>query len=205
LSNSEPVDYVVSPGKGLLRPALQCPSPNQDDRPHGVSPALVILHGISLPPGEYGGEYIQALFTNCLDKNAHPYFQEIEGLQVSAHVLIRRDGELIQFVPFERRAWHAGESSFRGRNSCNDFSIGIELEGSDEVPYTDEQYRHLIAVICAINDAYPDMSSRQIAGHCDVAPERKTDPGPAFDWLRLYDGLALRQSNVHGVPGASLT
>ena len=189
MSTIEAVQYAVSPGAGLLRPAVQCPSPNQDERPGGVSPELIIVHGISLPPGEFGGQQIESLFTKCLDWNAHPYFQEIEGMRVSAHLLIRRDGEVIQFVPFGRRAWHAGESSFRGRSCCNDFSIGIELEGTDEVPYTDEQYRHLVAAVLAISDAYPEISPRHIAGHCDVAPGRKTDPGPAFNWLRLYDEL----------------
>jgi len=172
-----------------LRPAIQCPSPNQDERPGGALPELIIVHGISLPPGEFGGKQIESLFTNCLDWNAHPYFQGIEGMQVSAHLLIRRDGEVIQFVPFGRRAWHAGVSSFRGRTCCNDFSIGIELEGTDEMPYTDEQYRHLVAAVLAISNAYAEISPRHIAGHCDVAPGRKTDPGPAFDWLRLYDEL----------------
>ena len=183
------VSYTVSPGAGLLRPARQCPSPNQDERPAGASPELIIVHGISLPPGEFGGDEIESLFTNCIDWNAHAYFQEIEGLKVSAHLLIRRCGTVIQFVPFGRRAWHAGESSFRGRSCCNDFSIGIELEGTDDEPYTDEQYRHLADTISAIIKAYPQISTRHIAGHCDVSPGRKTDPGPAFDWLRLYDGL----------------
>jgi len=175
---------------GLLNHARQCPSPNQDDRPDGMSPELIIVHGISLPPGEFGGTHIEFLFNNCLDWNAHPYFQELEGTQVSAHLLIRRDGELVQFVPFDRRAWHAGESRFRGRKQCNDFSIGIELEGTDASRYADQQYAQLTAAIRAIMIAYPVISTRTIAGHCDVAPGRKTDPGPAFDWLRLYDGLA---------------
>jgi AmpD protein len=189
LSSTETASYAVSPGAGLLRPAMQCPSPNQDERPPGALPELIIIHGISLPPGEYGGPHIESLFTNCLDWQSHPYFQEIEGMQVSAHLLIRRTGEVIQFVPFKRRAWHAGESSFMGRSCCNDFSIGIELEGTDDTPYADEQYDRLTAVVLAIIDAYPRISTRRIAGHCDVAPGRKTDPGPAFDWLRLYDGL----------------
>jgi AmpD protein len=154
-----------------------------------MQPELIIIHGISLPPGNFGGSRVQEFFTNSLDCDAHPYFEEIRDLRVSAHLLIRRDGELIQFVPFGRRAWHAGESRFRGRSCCNDFSIGIELEGEDETPYSDEQYGHLIAVIKAICDCYPDISVRHIAGHCDVSPGRKSDPGPAFDWLRLYDGL----------------
>ena len=174
----------------MIRPAVQCPSPNQDDRPADMEPSLIIIHGISLPPGEFGGGHIQALFTNCLDRTAHPYFAQIDGLQVSSHLLLRRNADLIQFVPFGRRAWHAGDSIFRGRPACNDYSIGIELEGTDDIPYSDEQYVHLGAAIYAIFDSYPQISSRQIAGHCDVAAGRKSDPGPAFDWLRLYDALA---------------
>lgn len=189
----DPSMYAVSPGAGLLRPAKQCPSPNQDDRPAGVVPDLIILHGISLPPGEYGGDAIESFFTNCLDCDSDPYFAEIRDVRVSAHLLIRRNGDLIQFVPFARRAWHAGDSSFRGRSCCNDYSIGIELEGTDDTPYTDEQYMNLPAVISAICESYPGISARQIAGHCDVAPGRKTDPGPAFDWLRLYDGLLIQE------------
>ncbi|MCH8070716.1 MAG: 1,6-anhydro-N-acetylmuramyl-L-alanine amidase AmpD [Proteobacteria bacterium] len=189
LSDTVPLNYTVSPGVGLIRPGTQCPSPNQDDRPAGMGPDLIIIHGISLPPGNFGGPHVQELFTNCLDWDAHPYFTEMRDLKVSAHLLICRDGDLIQFVPFGRRAWHAGESCFRGRSCCNDFAIGIELEGEDETPYTDEQYRHLIAVVRAICECYPNITTRHIAGHCDVSPGRKSDPGPAFDWLRLYDGL----------------
>jgi len=189
LSKADPLNYTVSPGAGLIRPGRLCPSPNQDDRPAGIEPQLIIIHGISLPPGDFGGPHVQELFTNCLDCDAHSYFVEIRDLKVSAHVFIDRDGNVVQFVPFGRRAWHAGESCFRGRFACNDFSVGIELEGEDETPYTDVQYRHLIAVIKAICECYPDITVRHIAGHCDVAPGRKSDPGPAFDWLRLYDGL----------------
>jgi AmpD protein len=173
----------------LLRPATQCPSPNQDDRPDDAAPDLIIIHGISLPPGEFGGPHIEALFSNSLDPDEHPYFREIDGLKVSSHLLIRRDGEVVQFVPFVRRAWHAGDSVFRGKSCCNDFSIGIELEGTDESPYTDAQYEQIAPAICAIMVAYPDITPRRIAGHCDISPGRKSDPGPAFDWLRLYDGL----------------
>ena len=165
------------------------PSPNRDARPDDRDPGLIVVHAISLPPGCFGGRYIEELFTNRLDWDAHPYFSQIEGLEVSAHLLLRRDGELIQFVPFGERAWHAGESSFRGHPRCNDFSIGIELEGDDETDYTDQQYTHLVHVIAAIRRAYPGISGRHIAGHCDISPGRKSDPGPAFDWLRLYDGL----------------
>ena len=191
LKANDSVHYAVSPGAGLIRPATQCPSPNQDERPNDAEPELIVIHGISLPPGDFGGSHIESLFTNCLDWEAHPYFREIEGLRVSAHLLIRRNGDVVQFVPFARRAWHAGESSFRGRSCCNDFSIGVELEGTDDTPYSDEQYHHLVGVIHAIIAAYPRISARRIAGHCDVAPGRKTDPGPAFDWLRLYDELGV--------------
>ena len=150
---------------------------------------MIVVHGISLPPGQFGGSEIEALFTNKLDWNAHPYFEEIRGMEVSAHLLIRRDGTVIQFVPFTERAWHAGESCFRGQTRCNDFSIGIELEGEDDTPYDDRQYPVLQAVINALCAVYPGLSAREVAGHCDISPGRKTDPGPAFDWLRLYDGL----------------
>ena len=183
----------------LLRNARQCPSPNRDLRPPGVEPGLIVLHGISLPPGEFGGEAVEALFCNRLDWNAHPYFKSIEGLEVSAHILVRRDGSVVQFVPFSERAWHAGESSFRGTRRCNDYSIGIELEGEDHTPYEDAQYASVVAAILALCTAYPTLDFRRIAGHCDIAPGRKTDPGPAFDWLHLYDLLAeqLKESRVN--------
>jgi len=181
--------FTVSPDEGLIEPAFACPSPNQDERPGHRDPELIIIHGISLPPGEYGGAYIEQFFTNCLDWDAHPYFLEIKGMEVSSHLLIKRDGGLVQFVPFSRRAWHAGQSVFRDRKNCNDFSIGIELEGCDESPYADAQYKTLVNVLRGLFAAYPKLCPRSIAGHCDVAPDRKSDPGPAFDWLRLYDGL----------------
>lgn len=181
--------FRIDPARGLLEPARQCASPNCDDRPAGASPEMLVIHGISLPPGEYGGPEIEQLFTNKLDWGGHPYFEEIRGLEVSSHVLVRRDGEVVQFVPFTRRAWHAGDSRFRGRTCCNDYSIGIELEGEDETPYTDEQYAALIGVVRAIGAAYPAITGREIAAHSDIAPGRKSDPGPAFDWLRLYDGI----------------
>lgn len=184
------VTYRINAATGLIEPARQCPSPNQDARPDGARPELLIVHGISLPPGQFGGSQVEQLFTNTLDWDSHPYFGEIRGMQVSAHLLVKRDGELIQFVPFTQRAWHAGESCFRGRSCCNDYSIGIELEGEDEVPYEDCQYEVLIEVSRALMQAYPEMSAREIAAHSDIAPGRKTDPGPAFDWLRLYDGLS---------------
>lgn len=186
----ESTAYAISPGTGLLRPARQCPSPNQDDRPAGADPELVVLHGISLPPGEFGGAHIEHFFTNCLERHVHPYFEGICDLHVSAHLLIRRDGEVLQFVPFSRRAWHAGESSFRGRPRCNDYSIGIELEGADDTPYSDAQYAVLAPVLLALFAAWPALNARLVAAHSDVAPGRKSDPGPAFDWLRLYDALS---------------
>ena len=182
--------YKVTGRTGLIRPATQRCSPNQDERPANTEPTLVIIHGISLPPGKFGGHEIEALFMNTLDHDAHAYFAEIRGLRVSAHLLIRRDGTVFQFVPFTMRAWHAGDSCFRGAKCCNDYSIGIELEGEDQIPYDDRQYAILQHVLEAIFEAYPAITAREIAGHCDIAPGRKTDPGPAFEWLRLYDGLA---------------
>lgn len=181
--------FDVDTRNGLLSPARQLPSDNCDERPDGAIPQIIVLHGISLPPGEFGGRHIEAFFTNKLDHDEHPYFDEIRGLTVSSHLLIRRDGDVVQFVPFTKRAWHAGESCYRGRERCNDYSIGIELEGEDQTRYDDRQYPVLTAVVAALKQAYPDISNRDLVGHCDVAPGRKTDPGPAFDWLRLYDGL----------------
>lgn len=180
---------------GLLLDARQRPSPNCDERPPDAVVDLVVVHGISLPPGKFGGPWIDALFTNALEATAHPFFQEIAGLQVSAHLLIRRDGEIIQYVPFHRRAWHAGRSAYRGRLNCNDFSVGIELEGTDDRPYEAIQYRRLAAVVAALRRAYPIPEDR-IAGHADVAPGRKTDPGPAFDWDRLRTLLHLLQKGA---------
>ncbi|MDX1605054.1 MAG: 1,6-anhydro-N-acetylmuramyl-L-alanine amidase AmpD [Candidatus Competibacterales bacterium] len=169
-----------------LRPARWLPSPNHDRRPPGTVIDLVVIHGISLPPGDFGGPWIDALFTNQLDPAAHPDFRELEGLNVSAHLLIRRDGSLTQYVGFRDRAWHAGRSCFRGRERCNDYAIGIELEGTDTRPYDVRQYPMLAAVIAALRRAYPAITPGRITGHADIAPGRKTDPGPAFDWDRLY-------------------
>jgi AmpD protein len=188
------MSFTVDPYSGHLEPARLCLSPNRDARPAGAEPRLVIVHGISLPPGRFGGPEIEDLFCNRLDWDAHPYFEEIRGLEVSAHLLVRRDGEVVQFVPFTERAWHAGDSRFRRCSACNDFSIGIELEGEDTTAYDDAQYEVLSAVIAALIEAYPGMSARDVAAHSDVAPGRKTDPGPAFDWLRLYDGLNAQLS-----------
>lgn len=183
------IEFSVNPSSGLITPATLCPSPNHDARPAGMEPELVVLHGVSLPPGEFGGAAIIELFCNRLDWNAHPYYEGIRGMQVSAHVLIRRNGELIQFVPFNERAWHAGASRFRARDCCNDFSIGIELEGADDIAYASVQYGVLTGVLRALFECYPGLSARRVAAHSDIAPGRKTDPGPAFDWLRLYDEL----------------
>ena len=162
-------------------------SPNQDERPPGTEISLVVLHSISLPPGEYAGDAIERLFTNCLDPQAHPYFREICGLQVSAHFLVRRDGSLVQFVPPERRAWHAGASSWRGRSRCNDFSVGIELEGTDDSPFEDAQYRSLSELLRELSSSHP---IKELAAHSEIAPGRKTDPGARFDWQRLLLDLA---------------
>ncbi len=175
----------ATPRPSLLERARQCPSPNHDRRPPNTEVDLVVVHGISLPPGCYGGNAIDRFFTNQLDPSDHPFFAEIEGLKVSAHLLIRRDGELVQYVPLERRAWHAGVSRFQGRERCNDFSIGIELEGTDDTPYEPVQYRVLAGVVRELRAVYPAITPQRIAGHCDIAPSRKTDPGPAFDWAHF--------------------
>jgi AmpD protein len=184
----------IDPTGERLLEARQVPSPNCDARPVGTEISLVVIHGISLPPGHYGGPEIDQLFTNRLDPAAHPYFAGLAGLRVSAHLLIRRNGELVQYVPFTRRAWHAGESCYDGCTACNDFSIGIELEGQDNEAYTDIQYRQLVAVLQVLIETYPRLSVERIAGHSDVAPGRKTDPGPAFDWGGLQQRLAALQS-----------
>ena len=170
---------------GWLRGARRVESPNCDDRPPGMTPVLVVVHGISLPPGEFGGPWIDALFTNRLPPDAHPYFAGLAGLRVSAHALVRRDGAIVQYVPFHRRAWHAGQSTWQGRERCNDFSVGIELEGTDASPYEPAQYAALARLICRLCRAYPGLSQDRIVGHSDVAPGRKTDPGIAFDWPLL--------------------
>jgi len=175
----------VDTDTSLIDAAAQRPSPTQADRPPGVVPDLIVVHSISLPPGRFGGPHIEEFFNNRLDPTAHPYFETIAGLRVSAHLLIRRDGSLIQFVPFHRRAWHAGESCHEGRQRCNDFSIGIELEGTDEGDFETAQYEVLVDVVEALCEAYPGLSPQRIAGHSDIAPDRKTDPGTGFDWGRV--------------------
>ena len=157
-------------------------SPNHDARPDPSDISLLVIHAISLPPAQFGGPHIERLFTNTLDPAAHPYFATIRDLKVSAHCVIDRQGAVTQYVPFDRRAWHAGESTFDGRARCNDFSIGIELEGTDEHEFTVPQYVQLSRVTCALLQAYPKITRERIAGHSDIAPGRKTDPGPRFDW-----------------------
>ena len=173
---------------GLLDDCTQCLSPNRDTRPDGMPIDLIVVHSISLPPGEYGGDAIERFFQNELDKDEHPYFEEIHQMQVSSHVLIKRDGEIVQFVPFNERAWHAGQSNYCGRECCNDFSIGIELEGTDTDEFEDAQYQKLGQLIAALRNTYPDISDN-ITGHSDIAPGRKTDPGTGFDWNRLWQEL----------------
>ena len=177
--------FDIDTQTGLMAGARFVNSPNQDGRPQGVPVDLIVVHNISLPPGEYGGPWIEALFSNELPAGHHPYFATIAQLKVSSHLLIRRDGTLLQFVPFANRAWHAGASSYRGRERCNDFSIGIELEGSDDDAFEPAQYRSLSRAVTALCKAYPSLSREHIAGHSEIAPGRKTDPGAYFDWQRL--------------------
>jgi len=174
----------IEPATGLLAGIRQVLSPFYDARPAGVQPELIVVHSISMPPGEFGGPWIDRLFTGNLPPDAHPFFKETSRLRVSAHAVIQRDGTIVQFVPFGQRAWHAGQSHYRGRAGCNDFSIGVELEGTGEVPYTDAQYNQLAALVEALVATYPSLSLDHIAGHSDVAPGRKTDPGPSFEWER---------------------
>jgi AmpD protein len=168
-------------------PTLHC-----DDRPDHATIELVVIHGISLPPGKFGSGAVEALFTGSLDTDSHPAFVSLRGFRVSAHLFIDRRGATIQFVPFHRRAWHAGVSSWRGRKNCNGFSIGIELEGTDDQPYTQRQYRALNGVLRALMARYPRLSREAIVGHAEIAPGRKTDPGPAFDWCHLFSILGTR-------------
>lgn len=174
---------------GLVIGVRQVLSAHFDERPSGTVTDLIVVHGISLPPGEFGGPWIDRLFTGTLPPDAHPFFRAISGGRVSAHALIRRGGEIVQYVPFSQRAWHAGRSEYQGRSACNDFSIGIELEGTDDMPYEAPQYESLAALIKALLAAYPSLSRERIVGHSDIAPGRKTDPGTAFDWSKLRGAL----------------
>ena len=176
--------------QGLLDTVEYLESPNADERPADASISMIVVHGISLPPGEYGGNWISDLFLNQLDPNADPYFSEISELKVSSHILIRRDGEIVQYVPFAKRAWHAGESCFQGQHQCNDFSIGIELEGVDDQDYEPEQYEQLSKLTTILLKEYPVITEDRITGHENIAPGRKTDPGEAFDWSLFRKLLA---------------
>ncbi len=178
---------------GQLLGARFVPSPNFNDRPAHTEIQLVVIHNISLPPSQFGGGYIEQFFQNQLDWQAHPYFQTIEGMQVSAHLLILRSGEVLQFVNFNDRAWHAGRSSYLGKKECNDYSIGIELEGSDDQPFESVQYAVLAQVVESLQQAYPKIQ-QHLAGHSDIAPGRKTDPGPYFDWHYFRELLQQKKS-----------
>jgi AmpD protein len=182
-------------GAGCLRETRFILSPNCDERPVDCVISLLVIHNISLPPEEFGGHGVIELFTNRIDPGAHPYYQVLRGLKVSSHFLIRRDGEIIQFVSCEKRAWHAGESCWQGKSRCNDFSIGVELEGTDTKPFTDLQYKALEALTRALQSRYPITC---IAGHSDIAPGRKTDPGPCFDWMRYRSALCCADAESSG-------
>ena len=175
----------INPNTGLIENIPFIASPNCDARPENTEIDLIVIHSICLPPGEYGGSWIEKFFANQLPANEHPYFEEIKDLKVSAHALIRRDGSVQQFVPFTQRAWHAGESCYREREACNDFSIGIELEGTDDSAFEDSQYQSLARLILSLEKIYSGVSRKRITGHSDIAPGRKTDPGTGFDWDKL--------------------
>ncbi len=177
--------FKIEENSGMVQGVNFIASPNFDNRGSGVLPELIVVHGISLPPNQFGGEAINQLFTNQLDPKADPYFEKIKGMKVSAHALIRRDGEIVQYVPFHERAWHAGLSEFEGRSACNDFSIGIEMEGTDQTCYTAYQYAALAQLIKSLWVAYPSLKAHQVVGHNEIAPGRKTDPGPYFQWDSL--------------------
>ena len=181
---------IIDERTGWIDGVRRIESPNHDERPAGAELGLIVVHGISLPPGEFGSGWIDRFFCNDLPAEVHPYFASICNVTVSAHVLIARDGSLTQYVPFVRRAWHAGMSQYCGRTACNDFSVGIELEGTDELPYAAAQYPALARLIVALRRSYPSLRGADIVGHSDIAPGRKTDPGSAFDWLALERQLA---------------
>lgn len=188
LSGDQP---LVINADGWVEAAARADSPNFDVRPDVNDISLLVIHNISLPPGEFGTGCVRQFFCNQLDHAAHPFFREIEGVRVSAHFFIDRQGGLTQFVATTARAWHAGQSCFQGRSMCNDYSIGIELEGTDDRPYTDEQYQTLRALTRALMIRHPQIVPDRLTGHSDIAPGRKTDPGPAFDWARYKIGLVL--------------
>jgi AmpD protein len=181
---------------GLMRGVRQIASPNYDSRPTGVEADLIVVHGISLPPGEFGGPWIDRLFTNTLPAELHPYFAEVGSQRVSSHLVVNRDGAVTQYVSFRERAWHAGKSIYQGREACNDFSVGVELEGTDTLSYEAPQYGALAQVVAALCAAYPRLSPDRLVGHSDIAPGRKTDPGPAFDWPRARRLIAAVYSQT---------
>jgi AmpD protein len=184
---------------GLMRGVRHIASPNHDSRPAGMEADLIVVHGISLPPGDFGGPWIDRLFTNSLPMEMHPYFAEVASLRVSSHVVVARDGAVTQYVAFTERAWHAGKSMYQGREACNDFSVGVELEGTDDLPYEAAQYGALAEVVAALCAAYPRLSPDRLVAHSEIAPGRKTDPGPAFDWPRAR-GLIVTASSAYGKP-----
>lgn len=200
MTDAEPTALQIEAATGLLTRVRQVFSPHCDPRPQGVVAELIVVHGITLPAGEFGGPWIDHLFAGDLRPDAHPSLREIAALRVSAHAVIRRDGTITQYVPFGMRAWHAGLSEYQGRSGCNDFSIGIELEGTDTIPYTDGQYASLAALIRALLATYPSLAAERIAGHSDIAPGRKTDPGPAFEWTRLRNLLAEQRCSTERLP-----
>lgn len=189
---TQPIAVFSIDAEGWCEQARRVPSPHHNERASPDDISLLVVHGISLPPGQFGGPWIDDLFLGRLDPAAHPYFAEIYQLRVSAHCLIRRDGELVQYVPFGARAWHAGVSSWEGREACNDFSIGIELEGTDELPYEEAQYLTLAGLTRAMSGQYPAITPERIVGHCDIAPGRKTDPGDSFEWAHYRHLLNLK-------------
>ncbi len=193
----EDADLQVDLESGLMRGVRQIASPNCDSRPAGAEVDLIVVHGISLPPGEFGGPWIDRLFTNELPPGAHPYFAEVASLRVSSHLVIGRNGAITQYVSFNQRAWHAGQSSYEGRQACNDFSIGVELEGTDELAYEPVQYQALAEAVAALCAAYPTLAPDRLAGHSDIAPGRKTDPGPAFDWPHARRLIAAACAGTH--------
>lgn len=178
--------------EGWLRGVRHLPSTNCNPRPANACVDLLVIHNISLPPNQFGGGYVDQLFCNTLDCNAHPYFEQLRELRVSAHFFIRRNGDVTQFVSLDQRAWHAGVSQWLGRENCNDFSVGIELEGTDTIPYTDEQYTALQKIAREVMQYFPAITVDRIVGHSDIAPSRKTDPGAAFDWQRFSNSLASK-------------
>ena len=185
------MEHLFTINDGVVSGARQLPSPNFNRRRRGAAINLLVIHNISLPPGKFGGNSIDQLFTNCLDSSAHPFFAEVAALQVSSHLLINRQGELTQYVNLNDRAWHAGVSSFDGIDNCNDYSVGIELEGTDDIAYTEPQYHCLQQITSKLCQTYPAITPHRIVGHCDIAPGRKTDPGSSFDWIKYKSSLQL--------------